>query len=107
MTLSESLDRADRALTEVCDATEVPWVVVDNKTETLLGYFSTVLQHQSAIILLVRNNLRGSALALVRSVFEAVYLSLWVQFCATKEQADKIKKGRFNFPFMGQMVSEI
>jgi len=107
MTLPESLDRADHALNEVCDATEVDWVIVDNKTQLLLEYFSTALEHQAAIILLVRNNLRGSALALVRSVFEIVYRSLWVQFCATSEQADKIKKGPFDFPFMGQMVSEV
>ena len=107
MTLSEALDRADRALREVCDATEVEWVVVDNKTQLVLEYFSTALEHQSAIILLVRAKHRGSALALVRSVYEIIYRAMWVMSCAKPEDVEKIKKDTFAFPGMGTLVAEI
>ena len=55
------------------------------------SYFALALEHQEAIIVLVRLGLVGSAFALLRPQFEAVYRALWVHGVATDEQALNIK----------------
>ena len=68
MTLAETLDRADAARHQIWDAIVGPIAIVANRSQTLIAYMAIALEHQEAIVLLVRNGLRGSALALVRPV---------------------------------------
>lgn len=71
MTLKEQLDRADDARHSAWDAIVGPITVVDSRSQVLLSCIA--LEHQEAIILLARHGLSGSALALVRPVFEILY----------------------------------
>jgi hypothetical protein len=57
--------------------------------------------------LLTQNQLRGSALALVRPIFEVLYNSAWILTTSTDEQAEKIKQDKFEFPGTGKMVADI
>src|SRR5260370_42642675 len=57
--------------------------------------------------LLIRRGLRGSAVALIRPIFEIFYRAAWIHHCAKPNQIEKIKKGKFRFPEMGAMVNGI
>jgi hypothetical protein len=78
-----------------------------NKNLVLLGYYSIMVEHHSAIHLLIQNELNGSAFALVRALYEPLYRAHWVNACATDDQIDKIIKGKDIFPKMNEMVEQI
>jgi hypothetical protein len=105
--LSELLDRADAATREVRDAIVGPVTIVDYRSQILLAYVSVAIEHQEAIVLLTRNRLYGSALALVRCVYEILYRAAWVHSCAQPREAAQIWDGKFDFPKMGDMVAAI
>lgn len=79
----------------------------DNKSLILLAYHSIVIEHHTAIHLLIQNNLCGSAFALVRPKFETLYRAYWVNACATEEQINKVIKEEDVFPKMNRMIKEI
>ena len=62
----------------------------DRRVTIALAYCNLSLDHHTAIILLFRNKLYGSGLALVRSVFEAMLRAHWVVGCATPEEVDEV-----------------
>ncbi len=107
MTLVETLDRADQTREEAWDAIQGQVTITDSHFHLLLGYASLALEYQCAIVLLLRNNLTGSAFALVRPVFEILYKAHWVSACATPEEITKIRKGVFSFPGVAKMTSDI
>ena len=107
MKVAETLERALSIQREIWDAIVGELTVTDTRQRILLEYLGVALEHHEAIIVLVRNDLRGSALSLVRSVFEILYRSAWVCTCAKPEHIEKIVKDKFDFPQMAKMVSEI
>ena len=78
-----------------------------DKSLILLAYQSIVVEHHTAIHLLIQNNLYGSAFALVRAIYEPLYHAQWVNACATEEQIKKIIKGKDVFPKMYKIVKDI
>jgi hypothetical protein len=71
----------------------------DRKTALTLAYLNLSLDHHRAIVLLMRNWHHGSALALVRCVFEAMLRAHWVVACATPAQVDQVAENDdFKFP---------
>lgn len=58
-----------------------------------LAYAAITLEHQYAILTLSRNNIRGSALALLRSQVETAFRGLWTIKCATDDQLKAIGQG--------------
>jgi hypothetical protein len=64
----------------------------------MLEYFSIVIEHHEAITLLSAKDLRGSALALVRPIFEIMYKAAWVCTTATPSQVDKLGRASLTFP---------
>jgi uncharacterized protein DUF6988 len=107
VTLNEHLDRADAAMRAAWEAIEGPFTIKDTRSQLFLAYASIALEHQEAITLLIRRGLRGSAVALIRPVFEIFYRAAWIHHCAKPNQIEKIKKGKFRFPPMGAMVTGI
>jgi hypothetical protein len=107
VTLAETLDRADRVLRDIWDAIEGPLRIEDHLSRLLISYLSLALEHQEGILTLIRNHLRGSALALVRPVFEIFCRSFWVVDHATPEDVEKIWGNEFHFPSLGEMASNI
>lgn len=107
MMLRDHLDRASAATLETWDALVGPITIADTRSQLLLAYASVALEHQEAIVLLARHVLAASALALVRPVFEILYRSVWIYFCAKPNEVAKIKAGKFSFPPMADMVSAI
>jgi hypothetical protein len=57
-------------------------------------YSNLSLDHHTAIILLLRNRIYGSALALVRPVFEAMLRAHWVVGCAKDVEVDPLSEAR-------------
>ena len=100
MTLGEHLDRASVTTRETWDALVGPITISDTRSQLLLAYVSVALEHQEAIVLLARQALPASAFALVRPIFELLYRSAWMYFCAKPREVAKIKAGKFNFPPM-------
>lgn len=62
----------------------------DRRLTITLAYLNIGLDHHSAITFLMRNKRFGSALALVRSVFEAMLRAHWVVGCATNDEVDQL-----------------
>lgn len=62
----------------------------DRRVTITLAYCNLALDHHTAIILLLRNRLYGSALALVRPVFEAMLRAHWVVGCAKHAEVDQL-----------------
>src|SRR5271165_5719839 len=81
----------------------------DERRLTLpLAYLNLSLDHHRAIILLMRNGLHGSALALVRLVFEAMIRAHWIVKCASDAQVEKAAEDdNFKFPKMDDMAKAV
>jgi hypothetical protein len=79
----------------------------DPKSQILLAYHSIMVEHHYAILLLIQNDLNGSAFALVRSLYEPLYRAHWIVGCATTKQLDEVLKGKDIFPKMNEMVEKI
>jgi hypothetical protein len=107
MTLEESIKQSDAIKHQVWDILEGPITITDIRTQLILEYMAIALEHHDAITLLAQNDLRGSALALVRPIFEVLYKAGWIITTATDQQVEKIKKGNFKFPNTGDMVAAI
>ena len=71
-----------------------------------MAYFDIALEHQAAILVLIREKLYGSASALVRPIFEAWLRALWVSGCASDEDVEKIASDD-SFEFPRDMVKTI
>jgi len=61
----------------------------DTRTVLVIGAADQALEHHEAIWLLSERNLSGSALAMVRLVWDAMFRALWLNACATDEQVEK------------------
>lgn len=82
-------------------------VITGPRTQPLVAYVALTLDHQEAVTLLVRNELVGSALALVRPVFEIFWRASWLNLCATDDQAERIRRDDIKFPNATEMVAAL
>ena len=78
----------------------------DLKTSLLAAYVDLALEHHKAIWLLRQAKLNGSAIALVRSVFEVMVRGLWIAVVATEEQIDQASRD-MKFPKVYKMRDDI
>jgi hypothetical protein len=109
MTLEETLNLSDTLNRELFDtifdrAVEGPQST--HKTLVLMAMIDVSLEHQSAITLLIRKQHHGSAMTLVRSVVEAMYRGTWMIANASEADAEKMRKGTFDWPKMGPTVQQ-
>lgn len=87
--IAEAIDQAlDGAAIEKTDNCMVPSV-----------FFSTVIEHQRSIVVLIENRLYGSAACLLRSVFESYVKGLWFQLCAKAEDFARLRRDKFDSKF--------
>lgn len=79
----------------------------DLRTVIVAGLIDIMIEHHEAILLLVRGGKIGSAFALARSVFEAMYQGMWLNFVATEKQVQRFgKKGQIPLGF-GELAKAI
>jgi len=81
----------------------------DERRLTLaLAYLNLCLDHHRGIAVLMRTQLYGPALALVRVIFEAMIKAHWVAKCASDAQVDDIAEhDSARFPNMYEMTKAI
>ena len=77
------------------------------KTRVLAGYVDIALEHHEAIWLLMERKLTGSALALVRPVFDCWIRALWINAIATEHQIEQAAHDELKFPRMQDMYDDI
>jgi hypothetical protein len=58
----------------------------DLRTLFVIGFITQMIEHHEGMLLLISNDIKGSACVLARSIFESMYRGLWINFCASDEQ---------------------
>lgn len=58
--------------------------------------FSLALDHHVALVLLLRNDMRSSAFALLRAIFDAVWRGAWAAYEASESKLDDFFSGRYD-----------
>jgi hypothetical protein len=71
----------------------------DPRVRIASGCLDIALEHQAAIALLVKNEMLGSAFALMRVIVESVVRGMWFARCATGEELDKFQKDKLEPSF--------
>jgi hypothetical protein len=106
--LQQALKRADAVRREVRTPIAGNYHNTQIKQRLAAAYTSLGLEHHEAIIRLIRSELHGSAMALVRPVFEILFQSHWVFGCAKANDVERIAKGKkFEFPAIGTLVQDV
>jgi hypothetical protein len=70
------------------------------------GCLDQALEHQKAIVLLVRRQHFGSALALIRLAFESYVRGVWLHQCATDTELTKYTRDKLKKEFY-ELIAEI
>jgi hypothetical protein len=73
----------------------------------LAAYVDIALEHHEAIWLLRQSSLIGSAIALVRPVYDTYLRALWINAVATPEQIERASRDELKFPPMHQLRDNI
>jgi hypothetical protein len=79
----------------------------DEWSTTVAAFIDLAFEHHTAIILLIRSSLFGSAFALLRSIVEIVVRGVWIATCATEEQIKKFREKDEIDPSFGEMAKAI
>jgi hypothetical protein len=81
--------------------------IQDSKRATLAaGCWHVAIEHGQAVVVLVHEGLYGSALALIRPLFEAYIRGMWLMHAASDDGIDRA--GRDDFPNnINKLVSEL
>ena len=69
----------------------------DTRAVLVIGAADQALEHHEAIWLLSERNLNGSALAMVRLVWDAMLRAVWLNACATDEQIEQVTNAIWKF----------
>ncbi len=78
------------------------------RNDLVYAYVALVLEHQNAIVNLIRLNLLGSAWALLRPQVETAFRGLWANSIACDEQITAIgQRGEEPFPPFRKMADEL
>ena len=105
MEIGDSLAKSKHLSAWVADALDglkIPDLPNNKRLQLAMACHHLVIEHGQAIILLVDNELYGSALALQRPMFEAIVRGVWLRYSATDKEIDKAAAGRF--PLLEEMA---
>jgi hypothetical protein len=70
----------------------------DTRTFLLRAYVDVALEHHDAIWLLAKCRLNGSAFAMVRLVYDAMFRAFWINKVATEQQIEQATRDELGFP---------
>jgi hypothetical protein len=87
--LKEHLNRCEKAMQSAKPILGKHGFPDDNRTVTVIGFISWLIEHQESILLLVMHDKPGSASALLRPVVEGAYRALWINLPATEVEVKK------------------
>lgn len=84
---------------------KIPALPTDDRVQLASPCFHMAIEHSQAIVVLVHERLHGSALALVRPLFEAFIRGLWLMHAAPLEALESVRKD--DFPSIGVMIGAL
>ena len=95
--LRDALSRLERAIQETKPYLERQgYKIADEqaqlRTPLVIGIMSQAIEHHQAMILLIMNNMTGSALALARSVVEGMSRAMWIDRVATDAEIKRFMR---------------
>jgi hypothetical protein len=70
----------------------------DTRSLLLRAYVDIALEHHEAIWLLTKSKLNGSAFAMVRLVYDAMFRAFWINKVASEQQIDQAIRDELGFP---------
>ena len=70
----------------------------DTRSLLLRAYVDIALEHHEAIWLLTKSKLNGSAFAMVRLVYDAMFRAFWINKVASDQQIDQAIRDELGFP---------
>ena len=79
----------------------------NTKNMVLAAYVDIALEHHKAIWQLHKSGLIGSALAMVRLVWDPYLRALWINKVATAEEIEQASRDDLRFPKMSKMREDI
>ena len=97
--INQRLKESERILNWVhskLDGMKIPQLPDDKRSQLASACWHVAIEHSMAIVVLVHETLHGSALALMRLLFEAYVRGMWLMYAATNEDIDRA--GRDQFP---------
>src|SRR5271169_432882 len=77
-----------------------------NRKRLAAACFHQALEHHEAIVVLVLRRLYGSAMTLIRPMFEIYSRGIWLNICASDEDLDKFQKGKLHRKF-ADLINDI
>ncbi len=94
MTIEDALNQAQLFLNSIDD--NMNGIVLSGELRSRVFYSLShlSLEHFGSIVILVKNNMNGSAHALLRPQFEAVIRALYFQECATDKEIEQFTSGK-------------
>ena len=87
------------------DGMKIPQLPDDKRSQFASACWHVAIDHSMAIVVLVRETPHGSALALIRPLFEAYVRGMWLMRAATNDDIDRA--GRDQFPNVSRIVAEL
>ena len=90
--LKDHLIRCEKAMQSAKPILGKHGFPTDNRTLSVIGFISVLIEYQESILLLVMHDQAGSASALMRPVVEGAYRALWINVPATDVEVEKFNK---------------
>ena len=84
---------------------EIPQLPNSKRLQLASACWHVTIEHSMAIVELVRATLHGSALALIRLMYEAYVRGMWLMYAATDEDIDRA--GQDKFPLNSVIVTAL
>lgn len=78
----------------------------EDRFRVAAGCLDMALEHHKSLVLLIANDLYGSAMALVRLVFESYIRGCWLAYCATEAQIRKFLDDKLDKEFF-ELIADI
>ena len=84
----------------------IPQLPDDKRSQLASACWHVAIEHSQAIVVLVHETLHGSALALMRLLFEAYVRGMWLMHAATNDDIDRAGRDQFPNDF-NRIVAEL
>ena len=107
--IKQQLKESDRILLWVqskLDGMKIPQLPDDKRSQLAAGCWHVAIEHSMAIVVLVHEALHGSALAMIRPLFEAYVRGMWLMHTATDVDIDRAGQDLFPNDF-NRIVTEL
>ena len=95
--IKQRLQESERILNWVhskLDGMKIPQLPDDKRSQLASACWHVAIDHSMAIVVLVRETLHGSALALIRPLFEAYVRGMWLMHAAPNDDIDRAERDR-------------